>query len=102
MTGAQTSPVGSSSAGASDQPAPALQEVVVTAQQRGENLQKAAVAVDVVQGADLVKSGVTGTDTLDKLVPALVIENGAEGSLIFIRGVGNIHASTRERSRQRL
>ena len=86
---AQAPPAGSSGAAPSDQKSAALSEIVVTAQQRGENLQKAAVAVDVVQGADLVKAGVNGVDALDKLVPALVIENGAEGNLIFIRGVGN-------------
>ena len=66
-----------------------LSEIVVTAQQRGENLQKAAVAVDVVKGSDVVASGVTNIDTLDKLVPALTIENTSNGDLTFIRGVGN-------------
>ena len=73
----------------SSAPAAALSEIVVTAQQRGENLQKAAVAVDVVKGSDLVASGVTNIDALTKLVPALSVEGTSQGSLIFIRGVGN-------------
>ncbi|QKR99797.1 TonB-dependent receptor [Sphingomonas sp. CL5.1] len=78
------------SAPAQGEPAQAgLQEVVVTAQQRGENLQKAAVPVAVVSGDDLLNSGIRGIDTLGKLVPSLVVAAGGQGNLIFIRGVGN-------------
>ncbi len=66
-----------------------LQDIIVTAQQRGENLQKAAVAVAVVSGADLLNSGTRGIDSLTKLVPSLVVSGGSQGNLIFIRGVGN-------------
>ena len=66
-----------------------LQEIVVTAQQRGENQQKAAIAIDVVKGSDLISSGVTNVESLGKLVPALTIEGTSNGSLVFIRGVGN-------------
>lgn len=69
--------------------ADALGEIIVTAQQRGENLQKAAVAVDVVKGSELIASGVTDLSTLSKLVPALTIQGTSNGNLIFIRGVGN-------------
>ncbi|MGY4398963.1 iron complex outermembrane receptor protein [Sphingomonas sp. UYAg733] len=66
-----------------------LQDIIVTAQQRGENLQKAALPVAVVSGADLLNSGVRGIDTLGKLVPSLVVASGGQGNLVFIRGVGN-------------
>ncbi len=66
-----------------------LGEIIVTAQQRGENLQKAAVAVDVVKGSELIAAGVTDPSTLSKLVPALTIQGTSNGNLIFIRGVGN-------------
>ena len=82
-TAPQTLPASSSA------PATTLSEVVITAQARGENLQKAAVAVDVVKGSELTASGVTNIDTLSKLVPALTVEGTSNGSLIFIRGVGN-------------
>ena len=71
-----------------------LGEVIVTAQQRGENLQKAAVPVDVVKGSDLVASGVTSVDYINKLVPALTIEGTGSGNIIFIRGVGNFALQT--------
>ncbi len=93
-TPSTTSPQGPSQVGqsqASQEPAEqsGLQDIIVTAQQRGENLQKAAVPVAVVSGADLLNSGVRGIDTLGKLVPSLVVAGGGQGNLIFIRGVGN-------------
>ena len=66
-----------------------LGEVVVTAQRREETLQRAAVAVDVVTGADLVSQGITQVDRLNNLVPALTVQPGSNGNIVFIRGVGN-------------
>lgn len=93
-TSSTTSPQGAAQVGQSQaSQAPAeqdgLQDIIVTAQQRGENLQKAAVPVAVVTGADLLSSGVRGIDTLGKLVPSLVVAAGGQGNLVFIRGVGN-------------
>ena len=62
-----------------------LSEVVVTAQRRSENLQKAAIAVDVVGGRDLVKNNITTPNDLGFLVPALTPSPGG----FFLRGVGN-------------
>lgn len=94
-TASTTSPQGPSQVGQSEtSQAPAeqqdgLQDIIVTAQQRGENLQKAALAVAVVSGADLVNSGTRGIDSLSKLVPSLVVTPSSQGNLVFIRGVGN-------------
>lgn len=93
-TASTTSPQGPSQVGQSQasQVPPeqaGLQEIIVTAQQRGENLQKAALPVAVVSGADLINSGVRGIESLGKLVPSVVVPGGSQGNLIFIRGVGN-------------
>lgn len=75
---------------AQGQPAQAgLQDIIVTAQQRGENLQKAAAPIAVVSGAELLNAGVRGVESLDKLVPSLVVAGSGQGNEIFIRGVGN-------------
>ncbi len=71
--------------GISAPPSRMLSEVVVTAQRRSENLQRAAVAVDVVGGASLVSNGITDSQTLSFLVPGLSVN----GSNYFLRGVGN-------------
>ena len=89
-----TSPQGTSSedADATDEQG-GLTEIIVTAQQRGENLQKAAVPVSVVTGEDLRESGIVGVDTLQKNVPAVLVGNGSTGNAIFIRGVGSFSIS---------
>ncbi len=66
-----------------------LGDIIVTAQRRSENLQRAAVAVSVVQGSDLVAAGITQPGRLGELAPALTIEPSSTGNLIFLRGVGN-------------
>ncbi len=72
------------------QAAPGLQEIVVTAQRRSENLQKAAVSVDAVSQAQLVANGITDSTQLSRLVPGLVAPASGAGAInYFIRGVGN-------------
>lgn len=66
-----------------------LNEVTVTAQRRVENLQNVAIAVDVVQGDDLINAGVTNVNRLNELAPALTVEATSTGPIIFMRGVGN-------------
>ncbi len=66
-----------------------LGDIIVTAQRRSENLQRAAVAVSVVQGADLVAAGITQPGRLGELAPALTVQPSSTGNLIFLRGVGN-------------
>ncbi|WP_375396690.1 TonB-dependent receptor [uncultured Sphingomonas sp.] len=66
-----------------------LGDIIVTAQRRSENLQRAAVAVSVVQGSDLVAAGITQPGRLGELAPALTVQPSSTGNLIFLRGVGN-------------
>ncbi|WP_375195956.1 TonB-dependent receptor [Sphingobium sp.] len=65
-----------------------LAEIIVTAQRREESLQKAAIAVTAVTGNDLVRSGITETSNLGKLVPALVVQPTGGTTSFFLRGVG--------------
>ncbi|HEY5712794.1 MAG TPA: TonB-dependent receptor [Allosphingosinicella sp.] len=66
-----------------------LNTVTITAQRRSENLQRAAVAVDVVQGQELIEAGVSNVSRLSELAPALSIQPTSTGPIIFMRGVGN-------------
>ena len=66
-----------------------LGDIIVTAQRRSENLQRAAVPVSVVQGSDLVAAGITQPGRLGELAPALTVQPSSTGNLIFLRGVGN-------------
>lgn len=84
-TPSTTSPQGPAQVGqseASQVPAEqsGLQDIIVTAQQRGENLQKAALAVAVVSGADILNSGTRGVETLSKLVPSLNVAGSSQAT----------------------
>jgi iron complex outermembrane receptor protein len=78
MAQAQAEPVG-------------LEEVIVTAQKRSENLQNAAIAVSAVTGSAISDAGVTNAIELSKLVPAVQVGTSAGAiTSYFIRGVGKM------------
>ncbi|WCT79882.1 TonB-dependent receptor [Novosphingobium humi] len=70
-----------------------LQDIVVTAQRREENLQKAALAVSAVAGDTLVKQSVTQATDLSRLVPALQVAPAASFTQIYMRGIGSFGAN---------
>ncbi len=73
-------------------------EVVVTAERRTVNLQKAPVAATVLSGADLVKKGVVGVDQLQFVSPDLTVTNFGQGNLFNIRGIGRSNGSSNVQS----
>jgi iron complex outermembrane recepter protein len=67
-----------------------LEEIIVTAQRKSENAQKAALAIDVVSAADLQQAGVVNSSTLNAVAPSLfVVQSGGATASYFVRGVGN-------------
>ncbi len=67
----------------------ALEEIVVTAQKRAENLQLAPVSVAVLSGELLEQMGVRQSAQLAEVVPNLSVRSERPGqSFPFIRGVG--------------
>ena len=68
----------------------AVDEVVVTAQKRAENLQDVPVSVTAFSGQSLADRGVTNVIGLNNLAPGLRVSSGdaAANPKIFIRGVG--------------
>ena len=73
-------------------------EVVVTAERRTVNLQKAPVAATVLTGADLVKKGVVGVDQLQFISPDLTVTDIGQGNLFNIRGIGRSNADSNVQS----
>ena len=65
-----------------------LQEIVVTAQKRPEELSRVASSVSAVTGSDLLSGGVTNALSLSTLVPTVRIDQ-ANGLQITIRGVSS-------------
>ncbi|CAN5300589.1 TonB-dependent receptor [soil metagenome] len=76
------------------QSATTLDEIVVTAQRREENLQKAALAVSAVGGEQLTNQGVTQATDLSRLIPAVQISPAHSFSQIYLRGVGTFGANS--------
>lgn len=67
-----------------------VDEIVVTAQKRSENLQDVPVSVTAFSGETLAERGVTNVIGLNNLAPGLRVSSGdaAANPKIFIRGVG--------------
>jgi iron complex outermembrane receptor protein len=71
-----------------------LQEIIVTAQRRSENLQRAAVPVSAVTGDMLRDAGISRPTELTAVVPALqVATSSGPYTLFYLRGVGNFNGN---------
>ncbi|MBB4858657.1 iron complex outermembrane receptor protein [Novosphingobium chloroacetimidivorans] len=72
-----------------------LQDIIVTAQRRSENLQRAALAISAVPADTLARAGVTDTTQLTRVAPAIQIGNiGGTSTAFYLRGVGNFTANS--------
>ncbi|MCF6263825.1 MAG: TonB-dependent receptor [Xanthomonadales bacterium] len=66
-----------------------LEEVLVTAQKREENITDVPISITVVSAETLDKRGITDTSELAKVVPGFVYQSSTFGSPIYyIRGIG--------------
>jgi len=84
---AQTAP-----AAPAAEPAPAssgLQEIVVTAQKRAQNVQDTPLSVTAVSGANLATKSIVKVEDLTRIDPALQIGHSTGIVTTFIRGIGN-------------
>lgn len=66
----------------------ALQEVVITAQRRSENLQRVPIAATALQGSELRGKAVTNLNDLQYASPSVSIGNAGLSNSVNIRGVG--------------
>jgi iron complex outermembrane receptor protein len=74
--------------------APQLDEVVVTAQRRSENLQKTPLTISAVTGEKLESQGIKTVVDLANQVPALQITSSGGGAAqIFLRGIGSTNTT---------
>lgn len=71
-----------------------LAEIVVTAQKRGENLQKVPIAVTALSGEALTTKGITTVVDLTRVAPSLTYTVQATQATPRIRGVGTAIAGT--------
>ena len=62
--------------------------IVVTAEKRDENLQDAAVAAVVLNGADLTRNSIDNIDDLEFATPSLMIATAGQSNQMNMRGIG--------------
>lgn len=65
-----------------------IEEVVVTAQKREENIQEVPISIQAFSAEALDARGVQDTSQLSQTVPSLQFINAAGFQLIFMRGIG--------------
>jgi len=70
------------------QGASTVTEVVVTAERRDQNLQRAAVAANVLNERQLEARAVHTVDDLEAVTPSLTVSSGGQSNYMNIRGVG--------------
>src|SRR5271156_1882353 len=66
-----------------------LDEIVVTAQRRAENLQNVPLSVTAISSEKLQKFGITDSNELGQVTPGLQIRQDVFATLPSIRGVGS-------------
>ena len=66
-----------------------IQDIVVTAQKRSENLQKIAAAVTSVTGDLITQRGITSLQVAQELVPGARFQQEGNSTQVFLRGVGS-------------
>lgn len=64
-----------------------LEEIIVTAQKRSENVQDVPIAVNAIRGDLLTRSGVGGLEDVKQLSPSFNFRPSVAGNLASIRGV---------------
>lgn len=80
-------------------PDEAANEIIVTAQNRAENVQDVPIAIQVIGGEDIDKSGVSDLSGLQRLAPAVQFTNDTNLTRVTVRGVGtNDNAETQDQS----
>jgi len=66
-----------------------IEEIVVTATRRAENLQDVPIAISAFTSNELAASGITTIGDLQAQTPGLSVANQAATMTVFIRGVGS-------------
>jgi iron complex outermembrane receptor protein len=67
-----------------------LQEVIVTAQKRQENVHDVPISIVAISSEELRKRMITGIDDLALVVPGMAVQDDGTQRRITLRGVGNL------------
>lgn len=75
-----------------------IEEVIVTAQKRAENVQDVPIAITAATAGLLEKTGISSSDELTQVVPNLQFSRQVGSATPFIRGVGTKNSSVGDES----
>ena len=80
---------------AADSGAPGVQEVVVTAERRSENLQTVPLSVTALDHSNIERMGITTLKDLAREVPGLtVVSSGPGQNILIMRGISSTAGTT--------
>lgn len=79
---------GGAPAGSAEADGGGIQDIVVTAQRRGESLQRVPIAVAAISGDSLARSGVADVGSLPAVAPGLIMTMSRASVTPYLRGVG--------------
>ena len=65
-----------------------LQDIIVTAERREQNLQSVSISATVLTAEDLARKGVSDVNALQQVAPSVAINTYNRSTFINIRGVG--------------
>ena len=65
-----------------------LEEIIVTANKRAENLQDVAISMSAISGSKIEEAGLHSFGELSAYIPNLSITENAVNTIIGMRGVG--------------
>jgi iron complex outermembrane receptor protein len=65
-----------------------LEEIIVTAQKRSEDVQRVPVAVSAISSATIEAANISTIDQLSSLLPGLQVTHTSDGAQPFLRGIG--------------
>ena len=77
-----------------------LEDIVVTAQRRAQNLQSVPIAITAISGDNAVAKGITNTQDLMQISPGLMVQTQAASVQMYMRGVGTDAASAGTEARR--
>jgi iron complex outermembrane recepter protein len=66
-----------------------LEEIVVTAQRKSENVLRVPVSVSAATGEQLISAGIDQVSSLQFTTPGFYTDNGVGYTQIYLRGIGN-------------
>ena len=65
-----------------------LEDIVVTAQKRAENLQDVPISVSAVTASSIAAKGINTLENLSTAMPGITLTRQSSATLIYIRGIG--------------